>query len=117
MTKRVATELDRSVRAARALSKLVYGGAHYRVEVGALIADAQASKQPVNITEIAAALNLPRQAVSNEFHLLEEAGLLRRTDPGSGRKIFYLSEPSTHWDWCQEARASAPEMLDRLPRY
>ena len=117
MTRKIMSGTDRSVRAARALSKLVYGGAHYRVEVGALIADERASSQPVNVAEVAEALSLSRQAISNEFRLLDEAGLLRRTDPGSGRKIFYLSAPSAHWEWCQEARASAAEMLDRLPRY
>ena len=43
MTKTVGRRSDDSLRAARALSKLAFGGAGYRVEIGAAIARAAAS--------------------------------------------------------------------------
>jgi predicted ArsR family transcriptional regulator len=117
MTKNLDRDADRSLSAARALSKLLYGGAQYRVEVGAAIAEALATDKMVNTAELADDLSLTRQAVGHELNLFEQAGLLQRTDAGSGRKVYFLIQPSSYWDWCKEARQEAATMIDRFPRY
>ena len=117
MTRNVAPGSDRLLSAARHLSKLIHGGAHYRVEVGAAIAAAIATDKVVNVAELADDLLLTRQAVGHEVQLLERAGLLQRADSGSGRKVYFVIQPSSYWDWCREARAEAAAMLDRSPRY
>jgi predicted transcriptional regulator len=115
MTKNLDAPADVSLRSARALSRLLFAGAHYRVEIGAAIADDSA--KPVNTAELAEELNLSRQSVNRELQLLESVGLLIRVEQDSGRKVYFLMQKSTYWAWCQEARTEAAAMLDRVDPY
>jgi DNA-binding transcriptional ArsR family regulator len=115
MTNKIDPKPDVALRAARAVSKLIFGGAQYRVEVGAAIATS--AGKPVNATELADALGLGRQTINHELERLESAGLLGRVEQDSGRKVYYLAHASEYWAWCDEARADAASMLDRVPRY
>ena len=100
----------------RALSQLLFGGAQYRVEIGAAIADRGGV---ANTAELAAELGINRQSVHQELTLLERAGLLVRVQRvgNSERKVYFTAQRSSHWDTSLEARADAARMLERMPRY
>jgi predicted ArsR family transcriptional regulator len=110
---RIVTPPDTSIRATRAVSRHLHGGARYRIEIGAAIARSKL----VNTVELADALDLTRQSVHQEIQALERTGLLTRAPQGSNRKVFFMKEPSAYWDWCAEAATLAEEMLDRVPRF
>jgi len=112
MTHTIEDDPDR--RATRALSKLLFGGAGYRIEIGAAIAELRR----VNTTELADQLDVARQSVNQELRVLEHAGLLRRIRRrGKGRAVFFAPQRSGYWRWCSEAQAKAVEMLERAPRF
>jgi DNA-binding IclR family transcriptional regulator len=95
---------------------MLFGGAQYRVEIGAAIAD---RGFVANTAELAAELGINRQSVHQELTLLERVGLLVRA-PRAGdseRKVYFTAQPSSHWGTCLEARADAARMLERMPRY
>ncbi len=100
---------DVQVRAQRALSKVLCGGAQYRLEIGAAIAGAQM----VNTMELATALDLNRQSVNKELHILRTAGLLREVDCGTAREVYFEPVASGYWAWCVEASREAQTMLER----
>jgi predicted transcriptional regulator len=111
MSETVDTEPDVSLRATRALSKSLFGGATYRIEIGAAIADGDGI---VNTAGLADELNLVRQSVNQELKILETIGLLeRREQADGGRKVFLMRNVSTYWKWCREAQENAVEMLGR----
>jgi predicted transcriptional regulator len=111
---RIAIPSDVAIDAVRAISRNLHGGARYRIEIGAAIADASF----VNTMELADALGLPRQSVHQEIQALERSGLLKRLPQDtSERKVYFTREPSNYWTWCREAAETAEEMLARAPRY
>ena len=95
-------ELDQEVL--RRQSRALFGGAKYRLEVGAAIAD---SDGIVCIKDLADELGDPpgRGSVNTELKVLERAGLLVRgpSEPGN-RRVFLLRQPSAYWLVCQEMR-------------
>jgi len=99
--------------AVRALSGRLFGGARYRVEVGAAIAD---RKLLANIAELADELGLGRQTVAQELRRLEDAGLLQRTKQQE-RKVFLSGVPSQYWSLCCELRAEAAALLSNVKPY
>jgi DNA-binding transcriptional ArsR family regulator len=105
------------LRAVRALSKSVFGGAQYRIEIGAAIADLVEFKD-VNASALADQTGISKQSVGHELRLLEDAGLIVRTPAGedSARKVYFTRTESAYWDWCREARESATEMRQRKVR-
>jgi DNA-binding MarR family transcriptional regulator len=109
---------DVSSRATRALSKIVFGGAQYRIEIGAAIAALEDFKY-FNGSEIAERIGVSKQTVSHELRMLEDAGLIVRIPRAddSARKVFYTPTPSVYWQWCLEASRLAAELLDRKARY
>lgn len=113
MSEKIAAESDVSIRAARFVSRAVFGGATYRIEIGAAIAD----RDIVNTAELAEDLGIVRQSVNKELQILESVGLLTRPPRGEGRKVFLMKEPSAYWEWCKEAMTNAREMLDRRESY
>ena len=110
MTTTVRHESD--VRQVRHLSKTLFGGAQYRLEVGAHIA---ASKDGiVNTAGLARELGVVAQSVNQELRLLESAGLITRLPrTGSERAVFFRREVSSYWAFCHEAYADAAVMLNR----
>lgn len=91
----------------RLRSRTLFGGANYRLEVGAAIADGDGI---VCIKDLAAELGDPpgRGSVNTELKILERACLLIRgpSEPGN-RRVFLLRQPSTYWQVCQEMRDAA----------
>jgi biotin operon repressor len=107
MTPNVNHPSDVSVRATRAYSRLLFGGARYRVEIGVAIRGCSM----VNTAELADDLGLSRQSVNQELRLLERCGLLCRTEGDSGRKVYLIPQPSLYWDFCEEAALAAERRL------
>jgi hypothetical protein len=105
---------DVSIRASRALSHLMSGGANYRLEIGSAIASGDGV---ANTSDLASQLALPRQAVNLELLMLERVGLLRREEQGSGRKVYFTRIPSDYWRWCKDGHTNAEEMLRRNPPF
>lgn len=103
---------DPKRRAARAFSKALFGGARYRIEVGAAIE----TTEPVNTARLAEQLNIARQSVNQELRVLVDAGLLTRTSR-QGREVYYVPEQSAYWSWCREAMAQAAGMLGRKEQF
>jgi predicted transcriptional regulator len=100
------------IREARLLSKTLFGGAQYRVEVGAAIHDSPDGV--INMPELTRALGLVAQSISQEIHILERAGLLRRLERvGTDRTVYFLREDSAYWTFCAEAFAHAGAMVRR----
>src|SRR4051812_2146007 len=91
--------------AARQRSRALFGGAQYRVEIGAAIADGDGI---TCISDLAAELGDPPgiASVNAELKVLERAGLLVRAPKTKGeRRVFLIRQPSSYWALCQELRA------------
>ena len=90
--------------ALRDRSRALFGGAQYRLEVGAAIADGDGV---VCIKDLAQALDDPpgTGSVNTELKVLERAGLLVRTPRERGeRRVYLIRQPSVYWTLCQELR-------------
>lgn len=97
-------------KAARDRSRALFGGAQYRVEIGAAIADGDGITCITDLAEqLAAELTDPpgTASVNSELKVLEAAGLLVRAPKSKGeRRVFLTRQPSAYWRLCQELRAS-----------
>jgi len=88
-------------------SRALFGGAQYRLEVGAAIAD---SDGIVCIKDLAEMLGDPpgTGSVNTELKVLERSGLLQRARRERGeRRVYLLRCESGYWKFCQEARDAA----------
>jgi DNA-binding MarR family transcriptional regulator len=86
----------------RALSRALFGGAQYRLEVGRAIAEGDGL---VCIKDLADHLGDPpgNASVNAELKVLERAGLLVRVPREKGERRIYLArQESTYWTLCQE---------------
>lgn len=101
---------DVTTRAKRALSKILFGGAQYRLEVASAIG---ALRSDVFSTSDLGLALLP-QVLHRELDVLERSGLVERV-PDAGPRVFYRRYASRYWDWAAEASANAEEMLGRRP--
>jgi ABC-type phosphate transport system ATPase subunit len=100
-------------RAIRDLSRTLFGGAQYRLEVACAIATGSGV---VCIKELAEELGDPpgRGSVNTELKKLEKAGLLvRHTRTAGERRVLLERQDCAYWSCCQElaARASQPESV------
>jgi hypothetical protein len=94
--------------AIRERSRALFGGAQYRLEVGAAIADGDGV---VCIKDLAQELGDPPGAgsVNTELKVLERAGLLVRAPRERGeRRVYLMRQPSAYWKLCQELRDATP---------
>ena len=85
----------------RELSRTLFGGAQYRLEVGAALN----AGDLITIKDLAEQLGDPpgKASVNTELKLLEKAGLLERLpDVGSDRRVFLRPASSSYWDTCRE---------------
>lgn len=85
----------------RDLSRILFGGAQYRLEVGAALA----SEELTSIKDLAERLGDPpgTPSVNTELKRLEEAGLLIRLPRvGSDRRVHLRARTSSYWDTCRE---------------
>jgi hypothetical protein len=87
----------------RELSQRLFGGARYRIEVGAAIAE---SDGLVCIVDLARQLGDPpgKGSVNTELKVFEKAGLLTRPDERRGGRIWLLRQESPFWDMCHKLR-------------
>jgi hypothetical protein len=86
----------------RSLSRALFGGAQYRLEVGRAIADGDGL---VCIKDLAEQLGDPpgSGSVNAELKILERAGLLVRMPREKGERRIYLArQDSAYWSLCQE---------------
>jgi hypothetical protein len=98
--------MDHEMTPGRRLSHTLFGGAQYRLEVGASIS----SSDLVTITDLARRLGDPpgKGSVSLELKVLESARLLERMPKvGSDRKVYLRAIESPYWDTCRALSAFA----------
>jgi DNA-binding MarR family transcriptional regulator len=91
-----------ALRKLRSLSRALFGGAQYRLEVGCAIAEGDGL---VCIKDLAEQLGDPPSAgsVNAELKILERAGLLVRVPREKGERRIYLArQDSVYWSLCQE---------------
>jgi DNA-binding MarR family transcriptional regulator len=91
-----------SLTQVRTLSRALFGGAQYRVEIGSAIADGDGL---VCIKDLADALGDPpgNGSVNAELKVLERAGLLVRVPRKKGERRVYLArQESSYWRLCKE---------------
>lgn len=85
----------------RELSRSLFGGAQYRLELGAAISQGDL----VTIKDLAERLGDPpgTSSVNTELKVLEAAGLLQRVARiGSDRRVFLQAKQSSYWSTCRE---------------
>jgi len=88
----------------RERSRALFGGAQYRLEIGAAIADGDGV---ICIKDLAQELGDPpgMGSVNTELKVLERASLLVRAPRERGeRRVYLLRQPSAYWQLCQELR-------------
>jgi hypothetical protein len=98
---------DTDLQRLRERSRALFGGAQYRLEVGAAIA---AGDGIVCIKDLADLLGDPpgRGSVNTELKVLERSGLLERAERRSGdRRVYLMRQPSAYWTFCREAAREA----------
>src|SRR5436190_1591565 len=89
--------------ATRELSRTLFGGAQYRIEVGAAIAE---SDGIVCMVDLVSLLGDPpgKSSVNAELKVLERAKLLARPNIKRDRRIDLLRQDSSYWGMCLEFR-------------
>lgn len=107
----MADDIDLTVT--RELSRTLFGGAHYRIEVGAAIAESDGIVCMVDLVRL---LGDPpgKSSVNAELKVLERATLLSRPNVKHDRRIDLLRQDSSYWGMCLELRdATAKEPARR----
>jgi len=89
----------------RSRSKLIFGGAQYRAEIGSVIR----SGEILCCAEITSRLSDPpgRASINAEVRLLEDAGLLER-QPRTGKTVYLRAVDTPYWDACRSLAAHPP---------
>jgi hypothetical protein len=91
--------------AVRDLSRTLFGGAQYRLEIACAIA---AGDGVVCIKDLAEVLGDPpgQGSVNTELKRLEQAGLLKRQPKSTGdRRVMLKREECGYWACCEELAA------------
>jgi hypothetical protein len=100
-----------AIQRVRDLSRILFGGAQYRLEIGAAIANGDGMVCIKDLAdELAAAyIDAPGNAsVNTELKVLERAGLLSRAPRERGeRRVYLLRQEGGYWDTCRELRDRA----------
>ena len=93
-----------NIESVRQRSRALFGGAQYRIEVGAAIADGDGITCLTDLAELFHG-SPGTASVSLELKVLEAAGLLTRVPKAKGeRRVFLTRQPSAYWRFCQEVR-------------
>jgi hypothetical protein len=103
--------LSDAAKTTRVLSRRLFGGAQYRLEVGHAIAESKDGL--VSVPQLSQDLILVAQSVNQELLLLERVGLLSRMDDLGGRTVYFQRQDSAYWSFCREATTEAARMLRR----
>lgn len=87
--------------ATRELSRTLFGGAQYRIEVGAAIAESDGIVCMVDLVRL---LGDPpgKSSVNTELKVLERAKLLSRPNIKRDRRIDLFRQESSYWQMCFE---------------
>jgi DNA-binding MarR family transcriptional regulator len=94
----------KDIEAVRRRSRALFGGAQYRIEVGAAIADGDGITCLTDLAEHFKG-SPGTASVNTELKVLEAAGLLTRATKAKGeRRVFLRRLPSVYWELCQEIR-------------
>ena len=108
----MADQID--LTATRVLSHRLFGGARYRVEIGAAIAESDGIVCMVDLIKL---LGDPpgKSSVNAELKVLERANLLARASISAGeRRIHLLRQDSSYWQACLELRNATASPV-RIP--
>jgi hypothetical protein len=94
----------------RELSRHLFGGAKYRIEVGAAIAE---SDGVVCMVDLIRQLGDPpgKSSVNTELKVLEKAGLLGRPDERRSGRIYLLRQDSPFWEMCRQLRDTTTQPM------
>jgi hypothetical protein len=89
--------------ATRELSRTLFGGAQYRIEVGAAIAESDGILCMVDLVKL---LGDPpgKSSVNAELKVLERANLLARPDVRRERRVHLIRQNNLYWNMCRELR-------------
>lgn len=103
---------DTDLTTTRVLSRTLFGGAQYRIEVGAAIAE---SDGIVCIVDLVKVLGDPpgKSSVNAELKLLERAELLSRPNLRHDRRIYLLRKESSYWQMCLDMRTTTAKTRAR----
>lgn len=80
------------MRATRALSKILFGGAQYRLEIGAAIAGVVEFKY-FSAGDLSKQTGISKQSINHELRALEAAGLIARVPAGDDSPQGLLQPP------------------------
>jgi len=97
----VADDID--LTATRKLSGTLFGGARYRIEVGATIAESDGTVCMVDLVKL---LGDPpgKSSVNAELKVLERANLLSRPMTKRDRRVELTRQDSLYWQMCLDLR-------------
>jgi hypothetical protein len=96
----------------RELSRTLFGGAQYRIEVGAAIAESDGIVCQVDLVKL---LGDPpgKSSVNAELKVLERANLLTRPNVTKDRRIDLVRQDSPWWDMCLGLREATAKKRAR----
>jgi hypothetical protein len=99
----------------RELSRTLFGGAQYRIEVGAAIAESDGIVCAVDLVKL---LGDPpgKSSVNVELKVLERAKLLTRPNIRTDRRIHLVRQDSQWWDMCVGLRDATTKKRGRRSR-
>jgi hypothetical protein len=109
----MADDIDLTVT--RKLSHTLFGGAQYRIEVGAAIAESDGIICAVDLVKL---LGDPpgKSSVNVELKVLERAKLLARPNVRTDRRIHLVRQESPWWDMCRGLRDATAKKRGRRRR-
>jgi hypothetical protein len=106
---------DIDLTATRELSHTLFGGAQYRIEVGAAIAESDGIVCAVDLVKL---LGDPpgKSSVNAELKVLERASLLTRPNLRADRRVHLVRQDSPWWDMCLGLRDATAKKRGRRRR-
>jgi hypothetical protein len=106
----VADDID--LTPTRKLSQTLFGGAQYRIEVGAAIAESDGIVCMVDLVRL---LGDPpgKSSVNAELKVLERANLLTRPNIKQDRRIDLVRQDSPWWEMCLGLREATAKKRAR----
>jgi hypothetical protein len=106
---------DIDLIATRELSHILFGGAQYRIEVGAAIAE---SDGIVCLVDLVRSLGDPpgKSSVNTELKVLERANLLARPNTRTDRRVHLVRQESPWWEMCLGLRDATAKNAQRRKR-
>jgi hypothetical protein len=106
---------DIDLTGTRELSRTLFSGAQYRIEVGAAIAESDGIVCMVDLVKL---LGDPpgKSSVNTELKMLERAKLLARPNLRRDRRVHLLRQDSSYWQMCLDLRDATAKKEERRKR-